>query len=242
MITKLSAQVNCFKLGVEGVVIIASILLAFALQAWWEDRKEAETEREMLIALESELQGALIMLDGQLALHDLQADSSKSIANNMIAAGAGAIILVNNHEIATLFNHPTYDPPFGIASALLASGQASILRNPELRAALGRWPAAIADGVEDQMMLMQIGTDRIFPLVQRSIANMQPVHASNIAEQISRDSSLADLSGSSNIVVSRELWNLLYQRHARIKIAQGDLGRTRVQLIELIDLVNQELK
>ena len=151
MITKLSAQVNWFKLGVEGIVIIASILLAFALQA-------------------------------------------------------------------------------------------SILRNPELRAALGRWPAAIADGVEDQMMLMQIGTDRIFPLVQRSIANMQPVHASNIAEQISRDSSLADLSGSSNIVVSRELWNLLYQRHARIKIAQGDLGRTRVQLIELIDLVNQELK
>lgn len=39
-------------------MIIVSILLAFALQACWENRKNAETEQEMLIALESELQGA----------------------------------------------------------------------------------------------------------------------------------------------------------------------------------------
>lgn len=221
---KPDTQMNWMRLGIEGVVIVASILLAFGLQAWWDDRKDAETERQMLIALESELQGALFMLNGQLALHDLQADSSQSIADNMAAAGEGAIILVNNHDIATLFNHATYDPPFGITSALLSSGQTSILRNSELRAALGRWPAAIADGKEDPMMLMKLGTDRIFPMVQRSVANMQPVHASNIAEQINRDSNLAVLDSSSEIVASRELWNVLYQRHARIKVAQGEPG------------------
>ena len=74
------------------------------------------------------------------------------------------------------------------------------------------------------MMLMKLGTDRIFPMVQRSVANMQPVHASNIAEQINRDSNLAVLDSSSEIVASRELWNVLYQRHARIKVAQGEPG------------------
>ena len=50
---------NWMKLGIEGVVIVASILLAFGLQAWWDDRKDAETEHAMLLALESELQGDL---------------------------------------------------------------------------------------------------------------------------------------------------------------------------------------
>ena len=52
-------QLNWIRLGIEGVVIVASILFAFGLQAWWDHRKDAETERQMLIALESELQGAL---------------------------------------------------------------------------------------------------------------------------------------------------------------------------------------
>ena len=80
------------------------------------------------------------------------------------------------------------------------------------------------------------------PLIQRSIANMQPVHASNIAEQLARDSDLAVLEGGSEIAASRELWNLLYLRNANTQVALGDLGRTRVQLIELIDLVGQELE
>ncbi len=239
---KPDTQMNWKRLAIEGVVIVASILLAFGLQAWWDDRKDAETEHAMLLALESELQGALTMLNGQLALHELQAESSKSIADIMVAAGEGAVILVNNHEIATLFNYATYDPPFGITSALLESGQTSILTNPDLRTALGRWPAAISDGVEDQMMLMRLGTTRISPLVQRSVANMELVYASNIVAQIYRDSSLAVLDGDSEIVSSRELWNLLYERHARIKVTLGDLGRTRVQLLELIELVNQELE
>jgi hypothetical protein len=237
-----STKTNWLKLGVEGLVIVVSILLAFVLQAWWDDRKDAQAERQMLVALDSELQGALTMLDDQLDLQNLQADSSKAVADNMVAAGEGVNVLVSNHEIATLFNHSTYDPPFGITSALLGSGQTSILGNSELRAALGRWPAAIADGVEDQMMVMKLGTDQIAPLVQQSVADMGPVHASNIVEAINRDSSLAVLEGSSEINSTRELWNLLYQRNARIRIAVGDLGRTRVQLLELIDLVKQELE
>jgi hypothetical protein len=56
------------RLAVEGLVIVASILMAFALQAWWDDRQDAETEYEILVALQSELNGALEMLDSQLSL------------------------------------------------------------------------------------------------------------------------------------------------------------------------------
>jgi hypothetical protein len=242
MDTNTDKRINWFQLSVEGTVIVVSILLAFALQAWWDERKDAQTEQEMLVALQSELEGALVMLDGQIDLLELQAISSVSLADSMRAAGDGATTMVNNHDVATMFNYPTYDPPFGIAGALLDSGQASILGSAELRAALGRWPAAIADGVEDQMMLMRLGEDRIAPLVQQNIANMQPVHAANTLEQLARDSSLADLEGSSEITASRELWNVLYRRSERTRLALGDLGRTRMQLLQLMELVEGELE
>ena len=38
----------------EAVVIVTSILLAFGIQAWWDDLQEQEEEREILIGLEGE--------------------------------------------------------------------------------------------------------------------------------------------------------------------------------------------
>jgi hypothetical protein len=242
MNTKSDKAIDWLKLSVEGAVIVASILLAFALQAWWDDRRDTITEQEMLVALQSELQGALDMLDNQLSLMELQATSSMGLADTMREAGEGEMATVNSHDVATMFNYATYDPPFGIAGALLDSGQASILSNAELRAALGRWPAAIADAVEDQILLERMGMERIGPLVQRSIINMKPVYTSNIEEQLNRDSSFAILDSESEIVASRELWNVLYQRHTRTLVAMGDLGRARQQLLQLIDLVDGELE
>ena len=40
---------------VEMVVVVASILIAFGLDAWWDGRKERSEETTILLALESEL-------------------------------------------------------------------------------------------------------------------------------------------------------------------------------------------
>lgn len=40
------------KLFREGVVIVASILLAFAIDAWWDERKERVEEREILAEID----------------------------------------------------------------------------------------------------------------------------------------------------------------------------------------------
>ncbi len=237
-----NTQVNWFRLGVEGVVIVASILLAFALDSWREDRKDAETEREMLVALADELEGARSMLEDHIRVHEEHADAAKSIADQLVAAGPTMMVSVRDRQIAELVNNPTYDPPFGIAGALLDSGQASLIRNPKLRAALGRWPAAIADGVEDQIMLLEHAKNRIEPLLHRSVHNMQPAYYANTLTESARDSDVATADTSSEIVASPEFWNSLYQRHSRTRIAQADLRRTREQLLELIELVNQELE
>ena len=44
---------------VEGGVIVGSILLAFAIDAWWEDRSEQALEREFLVNTLDSIRGAL---------------------------------------------------------------------------------------------------------------------------------------------------------------------------------------
>jgi len=174
-------------------------------------------------------------------LHERQADSTLKLALRMQSAGAGATLNVRDYDLGVFFNFATYDPPFGIASALLSSGQTSVLRNSSLRAALGRWPAAIADGVEDQLMLHEISTARIQPLLENSVENMQPVHASYTEETVHIDYSRAILNTKSDIIVSQELWNVLFHHYARNLVTLSDLELTGIQLTELIDLVAQEL-
>ena len=49
----MKAQIPWLRVFVEGVVIVGSILLAFGLQAWWEERIErAEEERIERVGLE----------------------------------------------------------------------------------------------------------------------------------------------------------------------------------------------
>lgn len=50
------------RIAVEGIAIVASILLAFAIDAWWEDRQRAETEQVVLQTLLSDFRGKQVLL------------------------------------------------------------------------------------------------------------------------------------------------------------------------------------
>ncbi len=47
----MKAQIPWLRVFVEGVVIVGSILLAFGIQAWWDEREERVAEAEYLTAL-----------------------------------------------------------------------------------------------------------------------------------------------------------------------------------------------
>jgi hypothetical protein len=48
------ARRSYLRLLLEGVVIVGSILLAFAIQAWWDNSQEAEEALRLLISIQSE--------------------------------------------------------------------------------------------------------------------------------------------------------------------------------------------
>ena len=52
------------RIGAESVAIVASILLAFAINAWWEDKLERDLETQQLSRLRAELEVNVAGLDG----------------------------------------------------------------------------------------------------------------------------------------------------------------------------------
>ena len=50
------------RISVEAMAIIASILLAFAIDAWWEDRNEVRLERRLLTAMLVEFENNIELL------------------------------------------------------------------------------------------------------------------------------------------------------------------------------------
>ena len=50
------------RIAVEGVAIVASILLAFAIDVWWDDRQREQSEQVVLRTLLDDLQVKKVLL------------------------------------------------------------------------------------------------------------------------------------------------------------------------------------
>ena len=62
------------RLSVEGVAIVTSILLAFAIDAWWDNRHERTEERRILESLKAEFLSNAELIPSYIEGHQRSAD------------------------------------------------------------------------------------------------------------------------------------------------------------------------
>ena len=113
------------RLLLEGVVIVGSILLAFALDTWWSNRRERADELAVLENLEQEFRSAGEQLDVYIALHQRIAHAiglTVEAAQVAIANGDSTIV-VPDTALTLAFIGPTFDPRLGTLEGLLSAGR-----------------------------------------------------------------------------------------------------------------------
>lgn len=119
------------RVAVESVTIVGSILLAFAIQAWWESLQEADLKAQALVTLEEEL----ALLDTLLAWSD---DNSKRVATGAARAiqaaqdPASAPVEVVSAAVADLTAKTTTDASLTSYDMLVNSGNLDVLSDPVL--------------------------------------------------------------------------------------------------------------
>ncbi len=138
---------------VEGIAIVISILLAFAIDAWWEENRERETESLALSLLVKEFRQNLQQLEQTREGHTDALNATEQLLS-MVAPDDGSppdTQTVAPLLVSCLTNH-TFDPRLGTLESLIASGNLQLLRDLELQSMLTEWPTAMMNMLQWQQI------------------------------------------------------------------------------------------
>lgn len=138
------------RISVEAAAIVASILLAFAIDAWWQDRQTKIEEQQVLAGLRAEFLANHEKLSRHQAynLKDLQSleDIELLIENGQSTDAKSAVLAA----LSEMESPATTDLGNGTLNALLSSGRVEILASRKLRALLTAWDGVIGEVWDDQ--------------------------------------------------------------------------------------------
>jgi hypothetical protein len=121
------------RIAVEGVAIVASILLAFAIDAWWDDKQRQETEQVILRTLLNEFQGKQLLLSDMKKFNETILESVETL----LMAAADTEHALSEDAIDRLIgdtwwvsNEAVWDS--APLNQLTAGGNLSVISNPNL--------------------------------------------------------------------------------------------------------------
>ena len=182
-ITRKSAR----RLTLEALVIIASVLAAFALDRWWDMRGANKEQQEVLAGLEAEFREAKALLERYRNFQErIRASTLSTLTALQAASAAGAsFVIVPDTALGWAYVPPTARPSLGTLDGLLASAHLSVVRNIELRNALASWKGVFDELAEEE------SEARIFVMEQ-----MDPVLRARVNVAPFRTIALKHLAGS----------------------------------------------
>lgn len=130
----------------DGAAVLAAILAAFALDAWWSANSERQRADALLLAIRGEFTGAAAQLDSIVQVND-GAILHLSVFTDRAANGAPPI---PRDSLRALVQTPAewfqlYEPSFGGLTTLISSGGLEQVRDLELQQALGSWFGEVED-------------------------------------------------------------------------------------------------
>ncbi|NIV16883.1 MAG: hypothetical protein GWN47_00400 [Woeseiaceae bacterium] len=134
----------------EGTAIVVSILLAFSIDAWWDEQKERADEQEILLALKAEFEINRIEAKAVIDHHEesiRRVREFKSMPQDTLESMG----TIEYRNLLRAFAGPrTFDPRRGTVSALISASKLGVLRDPVLREALMTFITIVEDADEDR--------------------------------------------------------------------------------------------
>jgi hypothetical protein len=128
------------RLSAEGAAIVVSILLAFSIEAWWDDYQDRGEEQGILLGLQSEFAQNLAFIDTQLSYRSAVIDSILKIFDASVArTSMEPDILDELIGDVTWWENIEYSR--GAIDGLLQSGGLSLIENEELRRVIASMPS-----------------------------------------------------------------------------------------------------
>jgi len=161
------------RMASEAAIIVASILLAFWVDAWWDERSDRNQERALLQALVRDFAGARDIFERTTEEH---ARTYRSMEQMLYWTEQGFVPDDRADEVdlhlGRVFWRGEYKPPMGAVDTILASGRLDLLDNPELVSELTRWKALVENLNGSEQAAIDHFYDVIYPFLSSRL-NLQ---------------------------------------------------------------------
>ena len=132
------------RIFAEGTAIVVSILLAFWIQAWWENRQQQQEEHAILTSLIDEFLEKKERLNRDRLINESILETTKNLLEVALDPNANIDEDEMNQALADIWwTHDESDWEMAIMEGLIASGDISRITNSELRRNLGEWPIRV---------------------------------------------------------------------------------------------------
>jgi hypothetical protein len=222
------------RISVEAVAIVASILFAFAIDAWWSERQLAAEDQELLSQLKLEFETNSALLEDKRSQHV----QTLSALRNLLAA-TGPRPEDKSHSASEIkrdlylsLGWSTFDPQRGVLDSIIQSGKLGIIRSDQLRTNLASWPALIQDFAEGEGFIMSYTREFVYPLYQRELVlrDIGPLSDTG-SSQFSWD--------PSDILASRQFENVVQQKFVLTQEVLGYTDTLNMHIKETLRLIQE---
>jgi len=168
-------------------VIVASILAAFGLEAWWGSRAENERSRAQVEALYAEFSATQAELaELRVRLEGLR--TAVGAVLELVGPDADVVPIDSVTKVVDRsFWLSTIELKTGTVQAVLASGELASIDDPGLKALIAGWPAEVAD-LRAQTRLMQENRELILDYLHDLLPTLDVTHNTGEMERYPRSS------------------------------------------------------
>lgn len=153
------------RLALEGLTIVVGILMAFGIDAWWDDRSAAAAERALLGDVVEELGDILRVLELAGAAHEIHRES----AQRLIADGSELPEDELAEAVTGLLGFVTLDISTGALDAAVSTDGLGRIAGDSTRILLARWPGAYADLAENEELEVELIEHFLHPMLRSRV-------------------------------------------------------------------------
>jgi len=163
----MSRTTSSSRFLIEAFVIVVSILLAFGIDAWWDEQRERSEEAEVLAGLHREFEEYRDVLNRRIELH---AEILSAITAVLESTEAGAWVSMDwdmDSAIGRALSPPTTNLGGGVRDALVQAGRLELLSDPTLRERLAAWPGFYEEVLDDEIFARELVFGQMLPFLTR---------------------------------------------------------------------------
>jgi len=162
------------RVAIEASAIVVSILIAFAIDAWWADRKDRQEERDYLTSLRQELIRGSDEVAQREKTHaeivESHIDLIKQIQSENRASSESL------YYMFSLLSRPTaISVPRAVYDDLISSGGSQVIRSDKLRIELALYGATLASFKIENDSVWATWEQRIQPYLEGRIPRLNRI-------------------------------------------------------------------